>query len=83
MPRAAYQITIDDYRLALGYLRRQVSIGGDLKAQLLRMDSRASHDRAAELQAWCDTNLSREEWQRLRLSVRKSRQRWNRPDSVT
>lgn len=87
MARPSYAITARDFRHAIAYVGqrirnfeisvRDVNTLERAKEEYLQISSkRAGKESATRLQQWCDCYLSHAEWERVKSSIRKRRQRW-------
>ena len=85
MAQIAYTITLADSQHAYAYLESKLftltykdEISPMAAAKQFRAIASGKAQRALELNAWCDM-LTENEWHRLRLAIRKRRQRANAP----
>lgn len=93
MPRVKYSITSDDEFHATFYLSDRLRNHGfkfsdsvsRAKAESdfrTAVDEKTKTKRAAAANSWCETYLSRADWQKLKTAVRKRRERWRRNDEI-
>ena len=86
MPRPKYAITSDDLAHARSYLELQLRTFGivlrdgvTLKHAELELVTAATQgtktDRARQVNAWCERYLSSAEWRKLKIAIRKRRER--------
>ncbi|QDV43916.1 Macrodomain Ter protein [Stieleria neptunia] len=86
MPRAKYTITPDDVVHATFYIRGRLQASGFEFVDSISLenvergftaaaDVKSRVDRAAAVNAWCETYLGSEEWKRLKTAIRKRRYR--------
>jgi len=91
MPRAKYQITEDDFQHASFYLSGRLRNNGiefdegvnASKAEKQYYEAIAAKSRKKKtelLNLWAEKHLSSEEWTKLKVAVRKRRQRWSNYD---
>ena len=69
MARAAYKITQPDFLTAKRYLERKIGANSPDLGSLRRCLA------PEQLQEWCDLNLTRREWSRLKAALRQARKR--------
>lgn len=90
MPQVQYRITSEDRIHARFYIDDQLkSLMIEFKKDVERSEAikawqtiNASKYTADQLQNWCDRFVSKSSWSKLRIAVRKRRQRWNRVDET-
>jgi len=91
MPRAKYQITEDDFQHASFYLSGRLRNYGieftdsvnSSKAERQYYEATEAKSRkkkAESLNLWAEKYLSSQEWTKLKVAVRKRRQRWSTYD---
>ena len=93
MPRVKYTITSDDEFHATFYLSDRLRNHGikfrdsvsRAKAESdfrTAVDEKTKTKRAAAVNSWCERYLSRADWEKLKTSVRKRRERWRRSEEI-
>lgn len=89
MPNSTQELSVDDLSHAVGYLFDRVRLQAqsyqergdarEIDSEFYALTSaRRSQQKAADLTLWCSKNLTRTEWNRLRVAIRKRRERWSK-----
>lgn len=89
MPKEILGLSVDDLTHAVGYLQTRIQLGElsyrdkdearKIEADFYELASaRKSQQKATDLTEWCSRNLTRTEWNRLRVAIRKRRERWSK-----
>jgi macrodomain Ter protein organizer (MatP/YcbG family) len=93
MARPKYTITASDLNHAYFYLSDRLltrrvrfddSVSPDAADRAFReaMVEKGKEKQSARLNAWCERYLSSSEWAKLKLAIRKRRERFNRHDEL-
>ena len=93
MPRARYTITDADYTHACAYIEDKLQKQEFAFCRERSMDTARSElfeivhsslrkGRAERLNEWCEKHLAKSDWFKLKVCIRKRRERWNRHDEL-
>lgn len=90
MPQLQYRITADDRLHVRSYINDQIKfLTIEYNKDVDRSEAKKAWDElnekkytADQLQTWCDQYLSKAGWSKMRIAVRKRRQRWAQVDET-